>query len=87
MNSPATLERRLQTQKNFIINWVEESILSYYYFMVEDQLESGKEDTRNQDNTKDGEGEQRNGTLYSPSGEIRNNGNNSSGDRTTRNEN
>ena len=65
MNSPATLERRLQTQKDFIINWVEESILSYYYFMVEDQVETGKAESRNQDNTTDGEGEQQNGTPHS----------------------
>ena len=84
MNSPATLERRLQTQKEQIIFMVEESILSYYHFMVEDELENGLEGTLNQDSTKNGEGQQK-ATSPKSSGEIRNNGNNNdAGDRLLR---
>jgi hypothetical protein len=58
MNSPGTLRRRLPAEKERMVTWVEQSILSYYYFMVEDQLDNGKEDTAvSQDSTKDGEGQ------------------------------
>jgi hypothetical protein len=49
MNSPGTIEKRLQTQKEDIVNRVEESILSYYFFLVEDQLQNGKEKSVEED--------------------------------------
>ena len=76
MNSPGTLRRRLPTEKERMVTWVEQSILSYYYFMVEDQLENGKEDTAvSQDSTKDGEGQQK-ATSPTSSDEIHNSSNN-----------
>ena len=76
INSAGTLRRRLPTEKERIVTWVEQSILSYYYFMVEDQLENGKEDTAvSQDSTKDGEGQQK-ATSPTSSDEIHNSFNN-----------
>jgi hypothetical protein len=84
MNSAGTLKRRLPTEKERVVNWVEQSILSYYHFMVQDDLENGLEGTLNQDSTKNGEGQQK-ATSPKSSGEIRNNGNNNdAGDRLLR---
>jgi hypothetical protein len=43
MNSPSTITRNQPTEKSKIISQVEMSILTYYSFMVEDQLENGRE--------------------------------------------
>jgi len=70
LNSPATLERSLQPQKDIIVNMVEDSILSYYSAMVEEQSESGK------DNAKGDATDQENAiTPHSRADDIRSNGN------------
>lgn len=51
-NSPSDLDRDLLSQLTNVVNKTEEAILSYYFFLVEDGLENGKEGTIQQSENK-----------------------------------